>query len=73
MSALAPILNAITPVMTVFRNNNETAATLSCLKLVDEQANQTVDTAPKKDAGTMLSTPVPLFSVLAVVAVFLVL
>ena len=59
--------------MTVFRKSNETSVELSCLKLVDEQANQTTDTAPAQGSATVLSTPAALFSTVVAIAYFFVL
>jgi hypothetical protein len=73
LSQLAPILNAITPVMTVLSKDNTTGVQLSCLKLVDEQANQTVDNTPKQGSATSIRTPAALFSTLVAVTFFFVL
>ncbi|KAF1357552.1 hypothetical protein EJ07DRAFT_157552 [Lizonia empirigonia] len=50
VSHLGPILNAIHPVMTLVRGANETRAQLSCLKLVEQEAGQTLD-APRPEKG----------------------
>lgn len=73
LSQLSPILNSITPVMTVFRKDNETGVELSCLKLVDEQANQTVDTTLAKGSASMTRTPAAMLSTVIAIAYFFVL
>ncbi|KAJ4993801.1 hypothetical protein SVAN01_00855 [Stagonosporopsis vannaccii] len=56
-SQLAPILHAVTPVMTVLGKDSEAEVKLTCLKLVESKAGRTVDVpdaqggAPKVLAG----------------------
>lgn len=56
ISQLAPIVNAITPIMTVFAKDNKADVKLSCLKLVESKANQTVDTPPQKGSASVLAS-----------------
>jgi len=51
LKEIGPILNAVTPVMTVFRKGNETRADLTCLKLIESTANQTSDVSDSSSQG----------------------
>jgi hypothetical protein len=53
LKEIGPIINAITPVLTVFKKGNDTRADLTCLKLVQNTANQTVDTSTKSSEGSV--------------------
>ncbi|KAF9700495.1 hypothetical protein EKO04_001233 [Ascochyta lentis] len=73
LSKLAPILNAITPVMTIISKGNDTGVELSCLKLVEMKANQTVDSQPSKGSTSLPRSSFALFATIAAVAYFFVL
>ncbi len=53
-SQLAPVLNAVTPVLTVFGKDSKAEAQLTCLKLVERQAGQTVDVPDAEGAASTL-------------------
>ncbi|KAF3044746.1 hypothetical protein E8E12_010165 [Didymella heteroderae] len=73
LSELSPILNAITPVMTVFAKENDTDVELSCLKLVESKANQTVDSQPSQGAMSLPRSSLGLFATMTAAAYFFVL
>lgn len=67
------MLNAITPVMTVISKDNDTSVELSCLKLVESTANQTVDTKPAEGSGSLTRSFTGLTAIFAVAACLFVL
>lgn len=73
MSQLSPIVDAITPVMTVFAKDIKVDVELTCLKLVDTKANQTLDVTPQKGSGLSIGSPSIVLSALLALtyAVFL--
>lgn len=73
LSKLSPILNAVTPVMTIFIKGNDTDVHLSCLKLVESKANQTVDSQPSQGSISLPSSSFGLFATIAAVSYFIVL
>ncbi|RDL36635.1 uncharacterized protein BP5553_05987 [Venustampulla echinocandica] len=57
LEQLAPVLYAITPVMTIFRKGDDTKAGLTCLKLVESKANQTTDDTKPQGSSAGINTP----------------
>lgn len=72
-SELNPIIERVTPIMTVFAKDNKADVQLTCLRLVESQAGQTTDSPAQKGAAAGLNSPVALLSALLAVGYFLVL
>lgn len=70
---LAPILDGITPIMTVFAKDNKADVKMTCLRLVESKANQTVDVPPQQGSAPSLTSPTVFLSALFAVTYFLVL
>ncbi|KAH6633606.1 hypothetical protein C7974DRAFT_375667 [Boeremia exigua] len=63
---LDPIVNAVTPVMTLFAKEGEAEVGLTCLKLVEGRKGQTVDEPQLQGAGAaLISGPLVYFSMFA--------
>ena len=71
---LSPIIERVTPVMTVFAKDNKADVQLTCLRLVESKAGQTADSPTQKGTAAGLnSPPAVLLSALIAVGYLLVL
>jgi len=61
------------PVMTVITKDHDTSVELSCLRLVESTANQTIDTKPAEGPASLTRLSTGLIAMMAAVLYFLVL